>query len=45
MEGATVIVFRTVYKNGEVYFTDSFRTDYVPWGAIYEYGRRTEIPQ
>jgi vancomycin resistance protein YoaR len=45
VEGATVIINRTVYKNGEVYFTDSFRTDYVPWGAIFEYGPGTEIPQ
>ena len=45
VEGATVIVNRTVYKNGTVYFTDTFRTDYVPWGAIYEYGPGTEIPQ
>ena len=45
VEGATVIINRTVYKNGAVYFTDSFRTDYVPWGAIYEYGPGTEIPQ
>ncbi len=45
VEGATVIINRTVYKNGAVYFTDSFRTDYMPWGAIYEYGPGTEIPQ
>ena len=45
VEGATVIVNRTVYKNGTVYFTDTFRTDYVPWGAIFEYGPGTEIPQ
>ncbi len=45
VEGATVIVKRTVFKNGTVYFTDTFRTDYVPWGAIYEYGPGTEIPQ
>jgi vancomycin resistance protein YoaR len=45
VEGATVIVNRTVYKDGAVYFTDTFRTDYMPWGAIYEYGPGTEIPQ
>ncbi|HAE85638.1 MAG TPA: hypothetical protein DCG78_03920 [Anaerolineaceae bacterium] len=45
VEGATVIVNRTVYKNGTVYFKDTFRTDYMPWQAIYEYGPGTEIPQ
>jgi len=45
VEGATVIITRTVYKNGEVYLTDTFRTDYIPWQAIYEYGPGTEIPK
>ncbi|MFZ3151592.1 MAG: VanW family protein [Anaerolineaceae bacterium] len=45
VEGASVEVNRTVYKDGGVYFTDTFRTDYIPWQAIYEYGPGTEIPE
>jgi len=45
VEGATVVVNRTVYKNGAVYFTDTFRTIMLPWQAIYEYGPGTEIPK
>ena len=45
VEGASVEVNRTVYKDGGVYFTDTFRTDYIPWQVIYEYGPGTEIPE
>ncbi len=45
VEGASVEVNRTVYKDGDVYFRDTFRTDYIPWQAIYEYGPGTEIPE
>jgi hypothetical protein len=45
VEGASVEVNRIVYKDGGVYFTDTFRTDYIPWQAIYEYGPGTEIPE
>lgn len=44
-EGADVTVFRTVERNGEVYFEDSFSTHYMPWRAVYEYGPGTKIPK
>ncbi len=43
-QGADVIVERTVYRNGQVYLSDVFRTHYLPWQAVYEYGPGTEIP-
>lgn len=36
--GAEITVNRAVYKNGEVYFKDSYYTHYIPWPAVYEYG-------
>lgn len=42
--GAYVSVNRTVYRDGQVYFSDQFNTQYQPWPAIYEYGPGTEIP-
>jgi vancomycin resistance protein YoaR len=44
VEGADVSVDRTVYRDGEVYFEDSFITHYMPWRAIFEYGPGTKIP-
>jgi vancomycin resistance protein YoaR len=44
-QGADVIVERTVYRNGQVYLSDTFRTHYLPWQAVYEYGPGTEIPK
>lgn len=44
-EGADVTVNRTVWRNGQVYFTDSFQTHYQPWSAICQYGPGTEDPQ
>lgn len=41
-EGADVTVDRTVRKDGEILFQDSFYTHYEPWRAIYEYGPGTE---
>lgn len=43
-DGADVTVRRTVTKNGQVYFQDSFSTHYLPWQAVYEYGPGTELP-
>ncbi|MCJ7533836.1 MAG: VanW family protein [Anaerolineales bacterium] len=43
-EGADVTITRTVYRNGQVYFTDQFFTHYLPWRAVYEYGPGTELP-
>jgi len=44
-EGADVAITRTVYKDGEIYFSDVFRTHYQPWQAIFEYGPGTEVPE
>ena len=43
-EGADVTVDRTVYKNGAVYFKDTFFTHYEAWANVYEYGPGTELP-
>ena len=40
-EGATVVVTRTVSRNGEVLFDDTFKTKYSPWAAVYQYGPDT----
>ena len=42
--GADVHVTRTVYRNGQVYFSDQVNTRYQPWRAIYEYGPGTVLP-
>ncbi len=44
-DGADIDVLRTVYKDGQAYFTDSFRTHYVPWQAVYEMGEGTKVPK
>jgi len=45
-EGADVTINRTVYKDGDILFEDSYFTRYAPWRAVYEYGPGTEgIPQ
>ena len=44
-DGADINITRTVYKDGEVYFTDSFYTHFQPWQAVYEYGPGTDIPE
>ena len=44
VEGADVTVTRTVYRDGGVLHSDTFRTHYVPWRAIYQYGPGTEVP-
>ncbi|HPO59853.1 MAG TPA: hypothetical protein PLV53_13495, partial [Anaerolineaceae bacterium] len=43
-QGADVTVDRWVYRNGELYFKDTFFTRYQAWQAVYEYGPGTEIP-
>ncbi len=43
VEGADVTVTRTVYRDGQVYFDDSFSTHYLPWRAVYEYGPGTKL--
>jgi vancomycin resistance protein YoaR len=43
-EGADVDVTRTVWRNGQVYFSDEFKTHYEPWAAVCQYGPGTEDP-
>jgi vancomycin resistance protein YoaR len=43
--GADVSVNRTVLRNGEVYFKDSYTTHYLPWRAVFEYGPGTKVPK
>ena len=43
VNGASVSVQRTVYKDGAVYFTDTINTTYVPWPDGYNYGPGTDI--
>jgi vancomycin resistance protein YoaR len=43
-EGADITINRTVYRDGSVYFQDSFTTHYEAWQAKYEYGPGTTIP-
>lgn len=44
VEGADVTVTRTVTRNGEVLYNDTYVTQYEPWGDVWEYGPGTEIP-
>jgi len=44
-EGADVTVSRTVSRDGNILFEDTFFTRYKPWRAVYEYGPDTiDIP-
>lgn len=43
--GADVTVTRTVWKDGAIYFQDTFQTHYEPWQAICQYGPKTEEPE
>ena len=42
-EGADVTVTRTVYKDGLVWFSDSFITQYQPWADVFQYGPGTNL--
>jgi vancomycin resistance protein YoaR len=44
-QGADVNVSRTVWRAGQIYFSDQFQTHYQPWAAVCEYGAGTEDPQ
>jgi vancomycin resistance protein YoaR len=44
-QGADVTVSRTVWRGGQVYFTDQFQTHYQPWQAVCQYGPGTEDPE
>ena len=41
VEGADVTVNRTVWQNGETINSDVFKTYYIPWRAVCEYGPGT----
>lgn len=41
-DGADVRVERSVFREGSLYFSDTFHTHYEPWRAIFEYGPGTE---
>ncbi|OGO71861.1 MAG: hypothetical protein A2Z37_05015 [Chloroflexi bacterium RBG_19FT_COMBO_62_14] len=43
-DGLDVVVNRTVTRNNEVLYTDTIKTHYLPWRAIYEYGPGTKLP-
>jgi vancomycin resistance protein YoaR len=44
-DGMDVVVERTVYRDGEVLFSDITKTEYQPWRAVYEYGPDTKLPK
>ncbi len=43
--GLDVLVYRTVWRDGQVLHEDRIKTHYLPWRAIYEYGPGTELPE
>jgi vancomycin resistance protein YoaR len=45
VDGMDVTVTRTVSRDGVAIHEDIFRTHYLPWRAIYEYGPGTELPK
>ncbi len=44
-DGMDIVVTRTVVRDGQVIYDDIFKTHYLPWRAIYEYGPGTELPK
>jgi vancomycin resistance protein YoaR len=44
-EGADVTVNRVVYRDGQVLFSDTITTHYLPWGDVYQYGPGTKLPK
>jgi vancomycin resistance protein YoaR len=43
-DGMDVVIDRTVERGGETLFEDTFKTHYLPWRAVYEYGPGTDLP-
>jgi vancomycin resistance protein YoaR len=41
-DGAEITVNRSVYRDNEILFHDTFYTKYEPWQAVFEYGPGTE---
>ena len=44
-DGADITITRVVSRGGVTLFTDTVRTHYEPWQAVYDYGPDTENPQ
>ncbi len=44
-DGMDVVVERIVARNGQILHDDTFKTHYLPWRAIYEYGPGTKLPK
>ncbi len=44
-DGADITVTRNVSRGGVVLFTDTIRTHYQPWQAVYQYGPGTDNPE
>jgi vancomycin resistance protein YoaR len=44
VDGADVTITRTVTRDGNVIHSDTFRTHYLPWRAVYQYGPGTDVP-
>jgi len=42
VEGADVVITRTVYIGNQIYFTDEFKTHYKPWAMVCQYGSGTK---
>ena len=45
MDGADVVVIRTVTRGNETLYVDRFVTHYQAWRDVFEYGPGTEIPK
>ena len=45
VDGGDVTIARTVFKDGEVYFTDTFFTRFQAWQEVWEYGPGTKNPE
>mgnify|MGYP001035983656 CR=1 FL=1 len=45
VDGGDVTIARTVIKDGEVYFTDTFHTHFQAWQEVWEYGPGTKNPE
>lgn len=43
-DGMDVVVYRTVTRDGSALHEDTIRTHYFAWGAVYEFGPGTELP-
>lgn len=43
-DGMDIVVTRTVSLDGETIHSDRFKTHYLPWRAIYEFGPGTDLP-